>query len=411
VRPRVAIVTDTIDDTNGVALGLRRLADAAHHAGHAVQLIGPAATRPVASPPAAVRPVASDDRVVRLPAAMSATLPFYADMTWSVPELPALISHLAEHADLVQVSTPGPMGIAGLVAARMLGLPLVAQYHTEVADYAARMTGLAMLRGLVEPFVGWFYRQADLCLAPSRAVAERLAAIGVPDDRICRVARGVDLDLFHPDRRDRGVLAAHGIADTQPVALYVGRLSPEKNLAGLMAAWREVHAARPDARLLVVGDGPRADLVAGPGVVAVGPLFDEALASVFASADVFTFASETETFGNVVIEAAASGLPAVVAPGGAAHEHVIAGVTGEIAPPGELAAALLRLLDDPPLRRRMGRAARAHAEGYGMRRAVRETWAIYASIEQASTSLEQASTSLEQASTSLVSAAHVRAAS
>ncbi|MEO8707031.1 MAG: glycosyltransferase family 1 protein, partial [Kofleriaceae bacterium] len=380
MRPRIAIVSDTVDDTNGVAFGLRRLVDSATRAGHAVHLVGPA------------NPAVTDS-VVRIPAAMTAALPFYADMTWSVPELPPLIMWLAANADLVQVATPGPMGIAALVAARMLGLPLIAQYHTEVAEYAARMTGMPMLGMLVEPIVGWFYKQTDLCLAPSATVERRLASFGVPTDRIVRVRRGVDLELFHPIRRDRGALARYGIEVDTPVALYVGRLSKEKNLEALQAAWQLVHAARPDARLVVVGEGPQPNLVTGPGVIAAGPLFGDQLAAMFASADVFAFPSETETFGNVVVEAAASGLPAVVARAGAAHEHVVDGVTGEVvdAKPPAIATAVLALFADHARRLRMGLAARTHAAGYNLHGAVSATWDIYRDVLRARTVLEAAS--------------------
>jgi len=380
--PRVAIVSDTVDDINGVALGLRRLVAAANRAGCAATLVGPSAGPGGETSPAAAAP--GGDAVVRISAAMSAALPFYPGMTWSVPELPALAAHLARSADLVQLATPGPMGIAGLIAGRMLGLPVIAQYHTEVAEYAGRMTGLPFVRDLVGPLVGWFYRQAELCLAPSEAVVQRLLALGVPAERVRRIRRGVDLELFQPARRDRGVLARFGIGEGDgPVALYVGRLSKEKNLDALGRAWAEVHAARPDARLLVVGEGPLAGAVSGPGTVVAGPLFGEELAAVFASADVFAFPSETETFGNVVVEAAASGLPAVVAAAGAAHEHVADDETGLVidgADPRSLARALLVLLGDPARRQAMGRTARARAAGYDLAAAVRSTWDIYREI-------------------------------
>jgi glycosyltransferase involved in cell wall biosynthesis len=361
--PRVAIVSDTVDDINGVAIGLRRLVAASRRAGHAIHLIGAARA-------------GADHDVVRIPAALDAALPFYPDMTWTVPELPALTHHLARSADIVQLATPGPMGIAGLIAGRMLGLPVIAQYHTEVAEYAARMTGLALLRTIIEPIVGWFYKQADLCLAPSQAVVDRLVALGVPADRIQRIRRGVDLELFHPARR---------IAPAEPTVLYVGRLSKEKNLDALAAAWTIVHRERPAARLVVVGEGPLAGTLAKlPKVVETGPRYGEDLSRAFASADVFAFPSETETFGNVVVEAAASGLPAVVAAAGAAHEHVIDGITGVVATGGEpLAAAIVRLLDDGELRARMGCAARAHAASYALDHAVRATWDIYRTIRPA----------------------------
>jgi len=367
--PRIAIISDSVDNIDGVAIGLRRLVAASNRAGHAMTLIGPDGSNP---PP---------DDVVRIPAAMSAALPIYPQYTWSVPELPALTTHLARTADVVQLATPGPMGLAGLIAGRMLGLPVLAQYHTEVPEYAARLTGLPFVKDLVGPFVGWFYQQADLCLAPSSAVADRLVSLGVPVARVCRVRRGVDLALFDPARRDRSMLARYGISAAAPLALYVGRLSREKNLDALRTAWLAVHAERPDARLLVVGEGPQPTGLDGPGVVRTGALHGTELATVFASADVFAFASETETFGNVVVEAAASGLPAVVASVGAAHEHVVDGETGIVANGAPaLARAISALLGDPQRRARMATAARERARGYDLEAAVAATWSIYRDV-------------------------------
>jgi glycosyltransferase involved in cell wall biosynthesis len=352
-EPRVAIISDSVDNIDGVAIGLRRLVDAATRAGHVVTLIGPGS----------------------VPTAMSAALPMYPQYTWSVPDLPALTTLLSRSADLVQIATPGPMGMAGLIAARMLGLPILAQYHTEVPEYAARMTGLPFVKDLVAPFVGWFYQQADLCLAPSRAVEARLIELGVT--RISRVQRGVDLALFDPARRDRAALVKYGIADDAPVAIYVGRISKEKNIAALRSAWQLAFAEQPNARLLVVGDGPIA--FEGPGIVRTGVLHGAELATVFASADLFAFASETETFGNVVVEAAASGVPAVVTNLGAAHEHVIDGETGVIANAATFARTFTDLLGDPRRRARMALTARTHALNYDLDFAVASNWQIYRS--------------------------------
>lgn len=352
---RVAIVSDTVDNIDGVAIGLRRLVTAGRRAGHAITLLGPTAE--------GIEQPDLDD-VVRIRAAMTASLPMYPHYAWSVPELPALTTWLARNADLVQLAAPGPMGMAGLIAARMLGLPVIAQYHTEVPDYAARLTGMPFVKGLVEPFVGWFYQQADLCLAPSRAAEARLRGLGVT--KLERVRRGTDLALFDPARRVR---------PATPTALYVGRVSKEKNIDVLRDAWAQIYAVRPDARLIVVGDGPLA--LEAPGLIRAGVLHGEALARAFASADVLVFPSETETFGNVVVEAAASGLPAIVSSRGAAHEHVTA-ETGMVTDgAANIAQAVLALFADDDRRRRMSLAAREHARAYDLEVALAATWDIY----------------------------------
>jgi glycosyltransferase involved in cell wall biosynthesis len=167
------------------------------------------------------------------------------------------------------------------------------------------------------------------------------------------------------------------------VALYVGRLSREKSLDRLLAGFQLVRREVPDATLLLVGDGPLRRELEGagcPGLVVAGAITGDALATVYASADVFVFPSETETFGNVVIEAQASGLPVVVADRGAAQEHVVEGVTGFLRDPRDhagTAAAVVRLLRDGEARRRMGAAAAQHARRYDQADALRGTLRLY----------------------------------
>jgi glycosyltransferase involved in cell wall biosynthesis len=371
--PRVAVVTDSIDDVNGLALGLRRLAAASARAGLPLFLVGAGLEQPVTSDEAGV---------VRVPTHFRHSLSIYPEMTWGVPCVLPLARWLEEaRIDLVQCATPGPMGLAALAAARALGLPVIAQYHTEVPDYAARMTGRPELGALAARGVSWFYRKADLCLAPSAATAERLIGYGVRPSRIRRVPRGVDIALFRPELRDRKALARFGLGGG-PVLLYLGRLSREKNLPVLLEAHARVRAACPEAQLLLVGDGPIARSLGGEGVVRAGTLLGEELARVVASADVFVFPSETETFGNVVVEAQAAGLPVVVARGGAAHEQVLEGTTGLVTDgrPEAFAAAVLELLEDPERRGRMGAAAHDFARRYDPDVAARGTFAIYREV-------------------------------
>ncbi|MEZ4404691.1 MAG: glycosyltransferase [Kofleriaceae bacterium] len=373
-RPRVAVFTDTVDDVNGVALGLKRLLAESNRAGFELRVVGAA--------PGGTG-VADADGVVRLPSVYEHRLAEYPDLAWSVPHLPALLRFLEDDdIDLVQCSTPGPVGLAALVAARLTGLPVIGQFHTDVPEYALRLTGDPTAAAMVAGLVGWFYRSVDRVLAPSAWVGERLRALGVPEANVVLVPRGIDLDRFRPALRAEAVFARWGIP-AGPVLLYVGRLSREKALDHLLATFAAVRAEVPTAHLVMVGDGPlRAALerAAPPGCVFTGTVLGDQLPVLYASADVFVFPSETETFGNVVVEAQASGLPAVVAARGATRELIVDGGTGFAVEPRDHDAfgrALVRLLRDRPLRTRLGKAAVRHASRYDVADAVRGTFRVY----------------------------------
>jgi glycosyltransferase involved in cell wall biosynthesis len=376
--PRIAVLSDTVDDVNGVALGLRRVMAEARRHGFHFRLVGVGAGE---------RTDIDADGLVRLPGIFTHRLADYPDYAWSVPHLPALLHFLVEEEiDLIQCSTPGPIGFAGLLAARLTGIPVIGQYHTDVPEYAARITGDPTVGALVGSIVGWFFRNLDQVLVPSRFVAELVTGMGVAADRVHRIPRGIDLDLFSPRHHDPGAFAGYGFAG-HPTLLYVGRVSREKGLDNLAAAFQRVHAEMPEARLVVVGDGPYRSalerLVPAGTAAFPGFLRGEALARAYASADLFVFPSETETFGNVVVEAQASGLPVVLSGRGAAHEQVQGGVTGLVAEArdhGAFAAAILRLLRDAKLRSSMSDAAVELARGYRMDEAFRGTFREYARI-------------------------------
>ncbi len=376
-RPKVAVFTDTIDDVNGVAIGLRRLLAEARRDGVDLALVSCGKVKTL---------TVDEDGIHRVPSVYEHRLAEYPDMTWAVPHLPPLLRFLEEEdIDLIQCSTPGPVGLAALAAGRLAGLPVIGQYHTDVPEYALRLTGDPVAAALVRQLVAWFYRGMDRVLVPTEWVGELVRGLGVAPEHLVRIPRGVDLELFSPSLRDKGAMAALGLGDG-PVLLYVGRLSREKSIDLLLAAFRAVHAELPEARLLLVGDGPlRGELErsAPPGCLLTGFITGEPLATLYASADVFVFPSETETFGNVVVEAAASGLPAVVSDRGATREHILDGVSGFAVDPRNVEAtsrAILRVLRDGELHRRMSKAAAQHATRYDMSDALRGTYRCYGRV-------------------------------
>lgn len=375
---RVAIVTDTLDEINGVALGLRRLHAEARRAGLEINLVGISNVD---------RLTIEDDGICRLPSVFEHRLPEYPQLPFHIPHLPSLLRYLAEHRiDLLQCSTPGPAGFAGLLAARLVGIPVIGQFHTDVPEYTLRLTGDPTVANMTRTIVGWFYRAMDRTLVPSEWVANLMRDMGVPAERIRRVPRGIDLDLFYSAQRDEHAFDEYGL-NGEPKVLYVGRVSKEKGLMHLAAGFRALSREMPGARLVVVGDGPYtaelASQVPSDKVVFTGQITGEKLARLYASSDVFAFPSETETFGNVVVEAQATGLPVVVADRGAARENMREGVTGLVVDPRDpeaWARTLKQLLEDTNLRRRMGDAAQAFAQRYRMDEAARGTFDEYLRI-------------------------------
>jgi glycosyltransferase involved in cell wall biosynthesis len=263
------------------------------------------------------------------------------------------------------VATESTVGLSGRTWVLRHGVPLVTSFHTNFPAYLADY-GLARLEPLVWKYLRWFHRRSALTLCPSRDTLEALSA-RMFHDRLRVWGRGVDTRLYDPARRSPAVRArlAPG-ADC--IFVYVGRLAAEKRVDFLLDAFALVRQrAGPGTALVFVGDGPAAERLrrrAGEGVHFTGFLTGVELAEAYAAGDVFVFASDTETFGNVVLEAAASGLPLVVVDRGGVRETAIPGRTGVRVPVGDLqgfAEACVALLRDDALRARLSRGARAEA--------------------------------------------------
>ena len=356
--PRALLFTDTFAEVNGVAGTMRRLAAAAADGAY----------------PGTVVVAAHDDAgpgTLALPPDWSLPLPSYESLDLRFPLPTDVLACIEEQRpDLVHVATPGPVGFCGLAVARVLGIPVVGSYHTELGPYALHLTRDLLVAEAIDVYVDWFYSRCARVLAPTRGVADALEARGMTGVGVW--GRGVDTELFSPARRDESLRARLLGAEGGLLLLSVGRLSHEKRLSVLLDAFARVSRSRPDARLVVVGDGPaRRELerTAPAGAVFAGEARGRELAALYASADMFCFPSTTDTFGQVLLEASASGLPVVAAAAGGALELVAHGSTGLlVAPddPGALAAALLELAESPARRAAFGSA------GLGAARA--RTW-------------------------------------
>jgi glycosyltransferase involved in cell wall biosynthesis len=351
-EPRALVFTDTFHDTNGVAGTMRRLARAG---ADDLPVIVVTCGEP-----------RRERGFVAFPPDWSIPLPAYESLDLNVPSFTQVLAYVEhELPDVVQVATPGPVGLAGLAAAKALSIPVVGSYHTEFGPYALRLTQDLLVSESLDRFVDWFYRQCTLVLGPTRAVAAALEQKGL-EGRTAVWGRGVDAGRFSPARRNAGV-RSRLLGDAELLVLYVGRVSREKRVEVLLEAARLIGRDTPAVRFVVAGEGPARELLerdAPPNVSFVGEVRGAELATLYASADLFCFPSTTDTFGQVILEAAASGLPIVAVAAGGALELVEDGVTGLLVPPDDpaaLAEAMGALIRFPDRRARLAADARAQA--------------------------------------------------
>jgi glycosyltransferase involved in cell wall biosynthesis/predicted metal-dependent phosphoesterase TrpH len=358
--PRVAVMADGIASTHGVSRTIEELRQRGVK-GFEIEVIG---TDP------------GVDR--RLSAVAELDVPLYPGLRIGVPGLPAAVETLAEGSfDAIHVCSPGPVGIAGALVARGLGVPLIGSYHTELTAYAALRSGDPGLAQAMDLAVRALYGACDLVLSPSPTSDQTLEALGIAPTRIARWDRGVDCSRFDPALR--GELA---LPDKLNV-LYSGRITREKGADLLADAFLEAHERDSRLHLVLAGGGPEEERLRqrlGAHATFLGWLEGTELAQAYASADIFLFPSATDTFGQVILEAQASGLPVVaVAAGGPTSliEHRISGLLCEPASDA-LAEGVLELADSPLLRGRLAAVALAGvrmrtwegalerlAEGYG----------------------------------------------
>ncbi|WP_420009041.1 glycosyltransferase family 4 protein [Xanthomonas sacchari] len=342
---RYAIVTETYPpEVNGVALTVQGLELGLRARGHTVDVVRP---RQVGDADQA------DLRLVR-----GAALPRYPGLKFGLPA-PRRLTKLWQAAppDAVYIATEGPLGWSALRSARRLGIPIATGFHTRFDEYLPQY-GAAWLQSTALRWMRRFHNQAQATLVPTRELRDFLATQGF--ERVRLLARAVDSKQFEPQRRDTQLRQQWGLQDEDCAVLYVGRIASEKNLPLAVRAFRQLQQLRPRARFVWVGDGPLRERLAqeNPDFIFCGVQRGDALARHFASGDLFLFPSRSETFGNVTLEAMASGVATVAFDYGAAREYLRDGLNGAaVADDAAFIAAALRLGSDDALRRRLGEAA------------------------------------------------------
>jgi glycosyltransferase involved in cell wall biosynthesis len=290
-------------------------------------------------------------------------IPFYPEMRMYVPRLLAYVARAkADRIDVIHLTTPGPIGLAALFVAWKLSLPLVGSFHTDLAAYTQTLSGSRRLGTLMREYMRWPYGKCARLLVPSHHTRTLLVGANARPDKMVVWPRGVDTDLFAPAKRSCALREAWHVSDKRPAILYVGRVSREKGLALLPAIRDRLHALGLEHRLVIAGQGPMAPELRAqlPDAVFTGVLSRAQVSEVFASADVFLFPSRTDTAGNVVLEAQASGLPVVLSSDGGPRENVAEGRSALVCQsddPREWATALAKAAAS----RGMGQAAREYA--------------------------------------------------
>jgi glycosyltransferase involved in cell wall biosynthesis len=351
-RIRVAVVTETYPpEINGVARTVGLTVDWLLARGHTVELVRPRQRR---------EPVRAPHPGLHETLTLGAVVPgWQVQLGFAPPGRLAARWRLAR-PDLVHVVTEGPLGWAAVSAAGALGIPLSSDFHTNFHVYSGHY-GFPWMRGAVAGYLRRLHNRTACTLVPTEQLKSELDHLGI--ERLRIAGRGVDPDLFNPARRSAGLRRQWNCQGDELVVISVGRLAPEKGLGLFASAARSMQAIDPTIRVVVVGEGPRRASLErhNPGFHFVGARVDEDLAAHYASADVFLFPSTTETFGNVVLEAMASGLAVVAYDDAAARQHIVHAVSGLLAPRGNshLFTHLAALLaHDPTLRLALGREAR-----------------------------------------------------
>lgn len=361
--------TDTLEDVNGVATTIRRLTAACVAEGYDLTVVTSRETVNI-----------DDIPIKNFPPIGEFELPEYQLQKLSFPPVLQMLDYIQREGftELI-ISTPGPVGLTALLAARMLGLRTSGIYHTDFPQYVRILSDDASLETLTWNFMRWFYEQLDTIYVNSEGYRQAWMARGIAESKLRLLPRGLDTTLFHPSRRQPAFWTCRGIPDGKSVLLYVGRISKEKDLDVIVHAWQRLRGN--GAALAFVGDGPYLPELrqALPDAVFTGALGGQELAQAFASADLFLFPSTTDTFGNVVIEALASGLPCVVSDKGGPKDLIEPGRTGSITRALDATAfaeEVNRLLADTAQLATMREAARAAVEQRDWRKAAREFWAM-----------------------------------
>lgn len=382
--PTVCLFTDTLGDVNGVSRFIRNVGEQARRTGCRLHIV--TSTR---------FECPREANIHNFKPRHARAMPRYPQLELVVPPRQSLFRLADQLApDIVHISTPGPIGLAGRAWARRRGVPMIGTYHTDFPAYIDHLFDEPVFTWLCTRAMQRFYRPFVRLFTRSAEYGQSLIRLGIPGDRVVRLLPGIDTDVFHTRHRDASGRVwdnCPGVRPTSVKALYVGRVSIEKNLPMLTQLWPRVHAmcqARGvDVQLLIVGDGPyrgpMADALERAGAAAcfLGFRHGVELSTIYAGSDLFLFPSTTDTLGQVVMEAQSAGMPVLVTDQGGPREVVDHGRTGLVLPAtgaiDRWVTETVDLLSDPARRKSMGAAAHAKIQTMSIRHSFEHFWSVH----------------------------------
>jgi glycosyltransferase involved in cell wall biosynthesis len=317
---RIAVVTETWPpEVNGVAMTLAKLVQGLSHRNHDVQLIRPRQTK-TDSP--------MSDSSLEEVLMRGMPIPRYPELKLGLPSKKTLVkTWTLRRPDVVHIATEGPLGWSALQAAKVLKLPVTSDFRTNFQSYSKHY-GVGWLRKPIVAYLRKFHNATACTMVPTRELMRTLSQNGFANLKV--VSRGVDTKLFNISKRDTSLRSSWGATDDTKVLISVGRMAPEKNLDQVLKTYEALKVTGQAFKLVMVGDGPLKEQFHKryPEIIFPGMLSQSNLAAYYASSDLFIFPSQTETFGNVTLEALASGIPVLAFDCAAARDWVQTGVNG-----------------------------------------------------------------------------------
>jgi glycosyltransferase involved in cell wall biosynthesis len=317
---RIAVVTETWPpEVNGVAMTLAKLVQGLSHRNHDVQLIRPRQTKSE-SP---LNDASLEEVLMR-----GMPIPRYPELKLGLPSKKTLVkTWTLRRPDVVHIATEGPLGWSALQAAKVLKLPVTSDFRTNFQSYSKHY-GVGWLRKPIVAYLRKFHNATACTMVPTRELMRTLSENGFANLKV--VSRGVDTKLFNISKRDTSLRSSWGATDNTKVLISVGRMAPEKNLDQVLKTYEALKVTGQAFKLVMVGDGPLKEQFQNryPEIIFPGMLSQSNLAAYYASSDLFIFPSQTETFGNVTLEALASGIPVLAFDCAAARDWVQTGING-----------------------------------------------------------------------------------